>query len=554
MCPLRVVLCFYCCTHILAHIPCFLYCTTGVRLSRQVSSRLGGRTSSTVPTADLLLAFTEGAGSPGGNNSSGSTAKNNTGSTHFGYTSSNDGDNDNCNSGSPMLLNSNGGPGHDDLLAAVLACSAGSPAGEAGIELGSSFPARRGALSARPSQGGLGAPRGSNTLAHDLQQALRAASAGGGNPAAGPAGMGMGDPILASSSPSDPTAAARLAATAAALLAVSREVHDEGTGSGSDSSDSGYSAEKDEKGEKSEQTNDSTTPSRGSTPSGNGSDSGDGESSDSAAGTSGSGSGSGGEGSGTATRTATTPPPAKEGVTAPADPFEKAATATAPPATGVPADGAHPHHAVSAPAGLSSMATQSTEGPPSSASDLSAAISAPPGSSVGGADSLDSKAGFGSEVGVQQAKEDHQEEEEGRLRGVEEEAEGVSVTATITFPGGSAPAASLTSAAAAAAAAPATITTPTTATASTTEATEVPEGAPSRHLWLGNIPLKPNKAALELLFSQLGPLESVRVFPGVWMRVCVAPGGGGELGCALQDGPLGADSRGTVLSEITLST
>eukprot|EP00200_Dunaliella_tertiolecta_P014577 CAMPEP_0202392458 /NCGR_PEP_ID=MMETSP1127-20130417/92384_1 /ASSEMBLY_ACC=CAM_ASM_000462 /TAXON_ID=3047 /ORGANISM="Dunaliella tertiolecta, Strain CCMP1320" /LENGTH=2142 /DNA_ID=CAMNT_0048994965 /DNA_START=157 /DNA_END=6583 /DNA_ORIENTATION=+ len=43
---------------------------------------------------------------------------------------------------------------------------------------------------------------------------------------------------------------------------------------------------------------------------------------------------------------------------------------------------------------------------------------------------------------------------------------------------------------------------------------ELPEGRPSRHLWLGNIPLKPNKSAMELLFSQFGPLESIRVFPG----------------------------------------
>ena len=30
---------------------------------------------------------------------------------------------------------------------------------------------------------------------------------------------------------------------------------------------------------------------------------------------------------------------------------------------------------------------------------------------------------------------------------------------------------------------------------------DLPEGRPSRHLWLGNIPLKPNKAAMELLFK-----------------------------------------------------
>lgn len=38
--------------------------------------------------------------------------------------------------------------------------------------------------------------------------------------------------------------------------------------------------------------------------------------------------------------------------------------------------------------------------------------------------------------------------------------------------------------------------------------------SPCRHLWLGNIPLKPNRAALELVFAQYGPVESVRVFPG----------------------------------------
>ncbi|WIA09105.1 hypothetical protein OEZ85_008517 [Tetradesmus obliquus] len=43
---------------------------------------------------------------------------------------------------------------------------------------------------------------------------------------------------------------------------------------------------------------------------------------------------------------------------------------------------------------------------------------------------------------------------------------------------------------------------------------DIPEGRPSRHLWLGNIPLKPNRTAMEALFSRFGPLESVRVFPG----------------------------------------
>lgn len=38
--------------------------------------------------------------------------------------------------------------------------------------------------------------------------------------------------------------------------------------------------------------------------------------------------------------------------------------------------------------------------------------------------------------------------------------------------------------------------------------------SPHRHLWLGNIPLKPNRTAMEALFSRFGPLESVRVFPG----------------------------------------
>ena len=37
---------------------------------------------------------------------------------------------------------------------------------------------------------------------------------------------------------------------------------------------------------------------------------------------------------------------------------------------------------------------------------------------------------------------------------------------------------------------------------------------PSKHLWLGNIPTRPNKLAIEELFGQFGPVTSVRVFPG----------------------------------------
>lgn len=37
---------------------------------------------------------------------------------------------------------------------------------------------------------------------------------------------------------------------------------------------------------------------------------------------------------------------------------------------------------------------------------------------------------------------------------------------------------------------------------------------PSRHLWLGNIPLKPSKSAMEECFRVFGGLDSVRVFPG----------------------------------------
>jgi hypothetical protein len=40
---------------------------------------------------------------------------------------------------------------------------------------------------------------------------------------------------------------------------------------------------------------------------------------------------------------------------------------------------------------------------------------------------------------------------------------------------------------------------------------EVPElGRPSRHLWLGNIPTKPSRPAIEAAFKSFGPLETVR--------------------------------------------
>lgn len=41
-----------------------------------------------------------------------------------------------------------------------------------------------------------------------------------------------------------------------------------------------------------------------------------------------------------------------------------------------------------------------------------------------------------------------------------------------------------------------------------------PEGNPSRHLWLGNVCLRPSKTVLFSLFSRYGPVESVRIFPG----------------------------------------
>ncbi len=37
------------------------------------------------------------------------------------------------------------------------------------------------------------------------------------------------------------------------------------------------------------------------------------------------------------------------------------------------------------------------------------------------------------------------------------------------------------------------------------------QGPPSRHLWVGNMPVKPNKAAIEAAFASFGPVESVRV-------------------------------------------
>ncbi|GMH36204.1 hypothetical protein BSKO_04072 [Bryopsis sp. KO-2023] len=46
------------------------------------------------------------------------------------------------------------------------------------------------------------------------------------------------------------------------------------------------------------------------------------------------------------------------------------------------------------------------------------------------------------------------------------------------------------------------------------EEMQLPEGKPSRHLWLGNISLRPSKTVLFSLFSRYGPVESVRIFPG----------------------------------------
>eukprot|EP00803_Ostreobium_quekettii_P008476 evm.model.scf_30EXC.8 EVM.evm.TU.scf_30EXC.8 scf_30EXC:116874-133578(-) len=42
----------------------------------------------------------------------------------------------------------------------------------------------------------------------------------------------------------------------------------------------------------------------------------------------------------------------------------------------------------------------------------------------------------------------------------------------------------------------------------------IPEGRPSRHLWLGNVCLRPSKTVLFSLYSRYGPVESVRTFPG----------------------------------------
>jgi len=39
-------------------------------------------------------------------------------------------------------------------------------------------------------------------------------------------------------------------------------------------------------------------------------------------------------------------------------------------------------------------------------------------------------------------------------------------------------------------------------------------GTPCRHLWLGNVCVRPSKTVLFSLFSRFGPVESVRVFPG----------------------------------------
>lgn len=52
-----------------------------------------------------------------------------------------------------------------------------------------------------------------------------------------------------------------------------------------------------------------------------------------------------------------------------------------------------------------------------------------------------------------------------------------------------------------------------------TEETSDPEQSntqlpPSRHLWLGNVCLRPSKIVLFSLFSRYGPVQSVRVFPG----------------------------------------
>ncbi|CAG9462132.1 unnamed protein product [Pedinophyceae sp. YPF-701] len=41
------------------------------------------------------------------------------------------------------------------------------------------------------------------------------------------------------------------------------------------------------------------------------------------------------------------------------------------------------------------------------------------------------------------------------------------------------------------------------------------EGAPTRHLWLGNVLLRPPAGAIERLFAQFGKLDNVRTFPGL---------------------------------------
>ncbi len=42
----------------------------------------------------------------------------------------------------------------------------------------------------------------------------------------------------------------------------------------------------------------------------------------------------------------------------------------------------------------------------------------------------------------------------------------------------------------------------------------VDAGLPARSLMLGNVSLKPNRAAIEVAFGSYGPLEAVRTFPG----------------------------------------
>lgn len=40
------------------------------------------------------------------------------------------------------------------------------------------------------------------------------------------------------------------------------------------------------------------------------------------------------------------------------------------------------------------------------------------------------------------------------------------------------------------------------------------QSQPSKHLWIGNVCLRPSKTILFSLFSRYGPVESVRIFPG----------------------------------------